>query len=168
MHVFFVCYHPLQRAKNPVSASALLTGKFLRIRTVFARLIYNSSLKGQHLSAKCKLYKGKMEGFKLFVSGKFWLFLDSKDTVWTVSILSGRFQYCPDSAILSGWFQYYPDSFMSQEVSNCIIYCRNRHSRSFLVHRERVLRAFFKCPRNVITRFVPKTFARKKPLSGKF
>ena len=35
----------LQRAKNPVSASALLTVKFLRVRKVFARLICNGNLK---------------------------------------------------------------------------------------------------------------------------
>ena len=62
----FSCASTSQRAKNPVSASALLTGKFLRARKVFARLIYNSSLKGPHLSAQCKLHPCKM----LFVSGQ--------------------------------------------------------------------------------------------------
>ena len=62
---------PLQRAKNPVSASALLTGKFLRVRKVFARLICNSSLKGQYLFAPFKPYPGKIDGFKLFASGQF-------------------------------------------------------------------------------------------------
>ena len=85
-----------QRAKNPVSASALLTGKFLRVRIVFARFIYNASLKGPHLSTQGTQYPGKIEGFKLFVSGQYRYCPVSFNTVQTVSILSGRCQYCLD------------------------------------------------------------------------
>ena len=42
-----------QRAKNPVSVSALLTGKILRVRKIFARIVYNFSLKGPILSRQC-------------------------------------------------------------------------------------------------------------------
>jgi len=58
-------------SQNTVSTSALLTRKFLRIRKVLARLICNGSLKGPYLSAQCKPYPGKMDGFRLFASGKF-------------------------------------------------------------------------------------------------
>ena len=40
----------VQRAKNPVSASALLTEIKLRIRKIFARMVYNVSLTGPILS----------------------------------------------------------------------------------------------------------------------
>ena len=73
-----------QRAKNPVSVSALLTGKFLRVRKVFARLQCNGSLKGPHFSAQCKPFPGKMHDFKLFASEQFDYCFDSLDTVWTV------------------------------------------------------------------------------------
>ena len=56
-----------QRAKNPVSASALLTGKFLRVRKIFARMVYNVSLKGPILSRPCKSHPDNMDGFKLFI-----------------------------------------------------------------------------------------------------
>ena len=57
----------LQRAKNPVSASALLTGKFLRVRKIFARIIYNVRLKGSILSRQCKSHPDKIDDFKLFI-----------------------------------------------------------------------------------------------------
>ena len=44
----------LQRAKNLVSASALLTGKKLCVRKIFARMVYNVSLQGSILSRQCK------------------------------------------------------------------------------------------------------------------
>ena len=56
-----------QRAKNPVSASALLTGKILRVRKIFARMVYNVSLKGQILSRQCISHPDNMDGFKLFI-----------------------------------------------------------------------------------------------------
>ena len=74
----------MQRAKNHVSTSALLTGKFLRVRKVFARLICNSSLKGPYHSAQCKPCPGKMDDFKLFASEQFNYCFDSLDTILTV------------------------------------------------------------------------------------
>ena len=61
-----------QRAKNPVSVSALLTGKILRVRKIFVRMVYNVSLKGPILSRQCKSHP------------------DNK-TVQMISILSGQF-----------------------------------------------------------------------------
>ena len=56
-----------QRAKNPVSASALLTGKILRVRKIFARVVYNVSLEGSILSRQCKSHPNNMDDFKLFI-----------------------------------------------------------------------------------------------------
>ena len=119
LFVYFPC--TIQRAENPISASAtaLLNGKLLPVRKVFARLIYNGSLKSPHLSANHFQAKWRVPKFKLFVSGQFRLFLDSMDTVRTVSILSRWFQYCLMNgfntvrtvSILSRRFQCWPDCF---------------------------------------------------------
>ena len=199
-----------QSQKKPVGALALPTGKFLRVRKVFARLQCNGSLKGPHFSAQCKPCPGKMDGFKLFASEQFKYCLDSLDTVRTVWILSGRFRYCPDGfnsvrtvSILSGWFQYSPDGFntvgtvsiLSGRFQYCLDgfntvrtvsilsgrfqYCHKRYqnalctvargiyARCQYVARENYALVVYVANR-VITHFIRKTFARKKPLSGKF
>ena len=99
----------------------------------------------------------------IIASGHLRLFVENFsnfDSVQTVSILSGRFKYCPDGfntvrtvSILSRRFQYCPDGFntfrtvsiLSQEVSKCIMYCCERHLRSLSVRRERELRACCIC-----------------------
>ena len=95
-----------QRPKNPVSASALLTGKFLRVWMV-------SFLSRRFLFCP--------DGFNLvrmvsILSEWFLICPNGFYSVRTVSILSGRFQFCPDGfntvrtvSILSGWFQFCPD-----------------------------------------------------------
>ena len=108
-----------QRAKNPVSVSALLTGKFLRVRKIFARMVYNVSLKGPILSRQCKSHPdNKTVQMVSILSGQFQYCPDISNTVRTTSILSGRFQYCPDVfkivrtfSIMSGRLQYFPDGF---------------------------------------------------------
>ena len=53
--------------RGPKTPSALLTGNFLRVRKIFARIVYNVSLKGQILSRQCKSDPDSMDGFKLFM-----------------------------------------------------------------------------------------------------
>ena len=60
-------YQCPQRAKNTVSASALLTRKNMRFRKIFSRMVYNVSLKGQILSRQCKSHPDNLDGFKLFI-----------------------------------------------------------------------------------------------------
>ena len=76
--------HGLQRQKNPVGASALPTGKFLRVRKVFARP--ESFCAYLHKIKSKKVWKVSGQ------SGKFPDSLESFRTVWKVSGQSGKFQ----------------------------------------------------------------------------
>ena len=89
-----------QRQKNPVGVSALPTGKFLRVRTVFA-CIYKTDPKIK--SKDCIGVESFLAVWK--VSGQSVKFLDSLEsfqTVWKVSGQSGKF---PDSleSFRTGW-----------------------------------------------------------------
>ena len=81
IHSVFSVVHPtVQRPKNPVSASALLTRKILRVR---------------------KTFQYRPDDFKTLqtiskLSGQFQNCLDGFTTVRTVLKLSRRFQNCPD------------------------------------------------------------------------
>ena len=122
-----------QRPKNPYSKLALLSGKFLRVRKIFARMmkklfwtaqfawfvwLTKIGLTRSGIPQHLQLYNVETVLKSLKLSWRFWNCPDDFRTVQTVLKLSGRFQNCPDDfktvrtiSELSGQFQNCPDSF---------------------------------------------------------
>ena len=139
----------VQRPKNLYSKLALLSGKFLRVRKIFARImnklfwtaqfawfvwLTKIGLTRSGIPQHLQMYNVETVLKSLKLSGRFWNCPDDLRTVQTVLKLSERFQNCPDGfksvrtfLKVSGQFQNCPDGFktvrtvskLSAQFQNC-------------------------------------------------